>query len=298
MKLLDGKKLAGEIKDKLRKEVAEMKKKGRDVCLAVIQVGDDPASSVYVRNKMKACEYCGIVSDSYVLGEEITTDELTSLIHLLNLDPNVNGILVQLPLPSHIDEGVVLNAIAPEKDVDGFHEINVGKLTIGKEDCFVPCTARGIIELLKANDIQIEGKHCVVVGRSNIVGKPVAMELLKENATVTICHSKTKWLRHICANADILICAVGKPKFFNRKFVKGGVVVVDVGIHRDSEGNLCGDVDYDDVYPVVHAITPVPGGVGPMTVAMLMKNVVLAAQRQVRSEQSEERQAAKRQKEE
>ncbi|MBQ1189664.1 MAG: bifunctional methylenetetrahydrofolate dehydrogenase/methenyltetrahydrofolate cyclohydrolase FolD [Lachnospiraceae bacterium] len=294
MKLLDGGKLAAKIKDEVRQEVTRLKSQGRNVCLAVIRVGDDPASSVYVRNKIKACEYCGIVSDSYVLNAETTTDELTALIRMLNIDPYIHGILVQLPLPGHIDESKVLNAIAPEKDVDGFHESNVGKLVIGDDSGFVPCTAKGIVELLKANDIKIEGKHCVIVGRSNIVGKPVAMELLKENATVTICHSKTRGLRYITREADILICAIGKPKFFNHGYIRAGTVVVDVGIHRDPEtGTLCGDVDYDDVISRVEAITPVPGGVGPMTVAMLMKNTVLAAQRQVRSEQSEERQAAK-----
>lgn len=285
MKLLDGKKLADEIKQDLQDEIAVLKALGETVRLAVIQVCNDPASSVYVRNKQKACEYCGIESSVYhVIDDKANPDtvrnEILFLINRLNNDVNVNGILVQLPLPAYINEREVLSRIAPEKDVDGFHEVNAGKLMIGS-DGFVPCTARGIVELLKANDIELEGKHCVVVGRSNIVGKPVAMELLKENATVTICHSKTRGLKYICRDADVLICAIGRAKFFNRKYIRPGVVIVDVGIHRDPEtGKLCGDVDYDDVVDMVDAITPVPGGVGPMTVAMLMRNVVEAAKRQ------------------
>lgn len=295
MKLLDGKKCAEQIKDTLRLEVAKMKEEGHKVLhLAVIQVGDNPASSVYVRNKTKACEYCGIAYGVHELPSDTRESELISLIELLNCNPEVNGILVQLPLPDHIDERAVLSRIDPAKDVDGFHEVNAGKLMIG-EECFVPCTAKGIVKLLKANNIQIEGKHCVVVGRSNIVGKPVAMELLHENATVTICHSKTKGLKYICRDADILICAIGKPKFFNKSYLRSGAVVVDVGIHRMEDGKLCGDVDYDDVKDMVSAITPVPGGVGPMTVAMLMKNVIDAAKRQRSREQSELGQAAKRQ---
>lgn len=276
--LLNGKELASKIKDELREEVAKLKEDGRKVKLAVVKVGDDPASSVYVRNKMKACEYCGIYSDLFEMPDNICELVLLGLIKSLNEDPEVDGILVQLPLPAHINESTVINAIAPEKDVDGFHESNVGKLMIGV-DTFIPCTAKGIIELLKANDIQIEGKHCVVVGRSNIVGKPVAMELLKENATVTICHSKTQGLNRICREADILICAIGKPKFFDRCYIWPGTVVVDVGIHRLDDGSLCGDVDHEDVCDIAGAITPVPGGVGPMTVAMLMKNTVEAAKR-------------------
>jgi methylenetetrahydrofolate dehydrogenase (NADP+)/methenyltetrahydrofolate cyclohydrolase len=289
MKLLDGKKLADEIKDELKDEVAELKAKGVSVRLAVIQVGDNPASSVYVRNKEKACAYCGIDSSVYhvvddIRNTKVVKDNLLFLIDRLNNDMNVSGILVQLPLPDYIDEREVLSRIAPEKDVDGFHEVNAGKLMIGEGDYFAPCTAKGIVELLKANDVEIEGKHCVVVGRSNIVGKPVAMELLKENATVTICHSKTKGLRYITREGDILICAVGKPKFFNHGYIRPGTVVVDVGIHRDSEGKLCGDVDYDDAIDRVAAITPVPGGVGPMTVAMLTVNVVEAAKRPITEE--------------
>lgn len=286
MLVLDGKKLAGEIKDKLRDEVAKMKANGCGVRLAVIQVGNDPASSVYIRNKEKACEYCGIKSSVYHViddaeNPEVVKDNLLFLIDKLNADPDTNGILVQLPLPSYINEREVLSRIAPDKDVDGFHEINAGKLMIGSDDYFTPCTAKGIVELLKANDIEIEGKHCVVVGRSNIVGKPVAMELLKENATVTICHSRTRGLRYITREADVLICAIGRAKFFTHGYIRPGTIVVDVGIHRDCEtGKLCGDVDYEDVIGRVSAITPVPGGVGPMTVAMLMGNVVEAAKRQ------------------
>lgn len=282
MRLLNGKELANKVKDELREEVTKMKQEGKDVCLAVIKVGNDPASSVYVNNKRKACDYIGIKSEIYYLDDTgpafAVRNALFSLINTLNNDKNIHGILVQLPLPDFIDEREVLSRIDPAKDVDGFHESNVGKLMIGT-DTFVPCTAKGIIELLKANDIQIEGKHCVVVGRSNIVGKPVAMELLKENATVTICHSKTRCLSRICREADILICAIGKPKFFDHCYIYPGTVVVDVGIHRLEDGSLCGDVDYDDVCDIAGAITPVPGGVGPMTVAMLMKNTVEAAKK-------------------
>lgn len=276
MKLLNGKELADKIKDEVKDMVAHMKARGQEVRLAVIQVGDDVASSTYVKNKQNACRYCGILSTTYKLSSDVSEDELIKIIRSLNSDISIHGILVQLPLPEHIDEHKVIQAIAPEKDVDGFHEINVGKLMIG-EDTFVPCTAAGIVELLEHNGIEIEGKDCVVVGRSNIVGKPVAMELLKKNGTVTICHSKTNGLRAFCLCADILICAVGKPKFFNSTYIAPGTVVVDVGIHRQEDGALCGDVDFDDVKDIVEAITPVPGGVGPMTVAMLMKNCLKAA---------------------
>jgi methylenetetrahydrofolate dehydrogenase (NADP+)/methenyltetrahydrofolate cyclohydrolase len=272
MKILNGKELADRIKDEIEEEVDVM---WSEPCLAVIQVGDNPASSVYVRNKEKACKHCGIKSEIYKFKEIVSEDQLISFIHELNERWSVDGILVQLPLPKHINEDKVIQSIAPEKDVDGFHEINAGKLLIGK-DTFVPCTAKGIIELLKANDIKIEGKNCVVVGRSNIVGKPTALELLRNNGTVTICHSKTKNLTEVCKQADILICAIGKPKFFNREYIKEGAVVVDVGIHR-TENGLCGDVDFEDIKDIVSAITPVPGGVGAMTVAMLMKNCVQAA---------------------
>lgn len=274
MKILNGKELAQKTKEEVKKKILY---NDYNPYLVVIQVGNDPASSVYVKNKEKACEYCGISVETIVFSENVEEYVLLSRIKELNKLNFVSGILVQLPLPAHIDTGKVLQTIAPEKDVDGFHISNAGKLLIGK-DTFVPCTAEGIIELLKANDIELEGKNCVVVGRSNIVGKPVALELLHNNATVTICHSKTKNLKEICLGADILICAIGKPKFFNREYISYGTVVVDVGIHRTKDG-LCGDVDFEDVKEIAGAITPVPGGVGPMTVAMLMKNVVKAARR-------------------
>lgn len=277
MKLLNGKELADKIKLEVKAEVEELKaNNGQDVALAVVQVGNNPASSTYVKNKQNACKKCGIQSKTIKLDEDITEEQLLGFIERLNEMIDVDGILVQLPLPKHINEYTVIQAISPEKDVDGFHEINVGKLMIG-EDTFVPCTTAGIIELLKTNSIEIEGKNCVVVGRSNIVGKPTAIELLKNNATVTICHSKTRNLMDICYCADILICAIGKPKFFNRKYISPGTVVVDVGIHRQEDGTLCGDVDFEDVKDIVDAITPVPGGCGAMTVAMLMKNCVQAA---------------------
>lgn len=260
-----------------------MKTNGQSVCLAVIQVGDDEASSVYVGNKEKACAYCGIKSKMFKLsdkwGADVIEEELLGLIDNLNKDETVNGILVQLPLPKYMDEHKIIQAIAAEKDVDGFHEINVGKLLIGK-NTFIPCTAKGIVELLEENDIEIAGKECVVVGRSNIVGKPTAVLLLNKNGTVTICHSKTENLKEICKKADILVCAIGKPKFFNREYVKEGAVVVDVGIHRQDNGKLCGDVDFDDVKDIVSAITPVPRGVGAVTISMLMKNTVKAAEMQ------------------
>ena len=279
MKLLNGKELAAKIKEEVRIEVEEMAKKNQSVSLAVIQVGDDVASSTYVANKEKACAYCGIESSIYKFQEDITENDLIQFIECLNDDDNINGILVQLPLPSHINTDKVIGSVTPEKDVDGFHESNVGKLVLGKET-FVPCTAYGIIELLKENNIRIDGMNCVVVGRSDIVGKPVAIELLHNNATVTICHSYTKGLKIFCQEADILICAIGKPKFFNKDYISPNTVVVDVGIHRQEDGTLCGDVDFEDVKGIVSAISPVPGGVGSMTVAMLMKNCVQAARMQ------------------
>ncbi len=279
MKLLNGKELADKVKDEVKETVKQMEVNGQKVSLVVIQVGEDAASSTYVNNKQNSCRYCGIYSSTYKLLEDTTEDELIELIDKFNNDNSVHGILVQLPLPSHIDEHKIIQAIAPEKDVDGFHEINVGKLMIG-EETFIPCTTKGIIELLKENNIEIEGKHCVVVGRSNIVGKPTAIELLRHNGTVTICHSKTKGLQRICRSADILVCAIGKPKFFNSDYIGEGAVVIDVGIHRQDNGKLCGDVDFDDVKDIVSAITPVPKGVGAMTVAMLMRNCVQAAQMQ------------------
>ena len=277
--LIDGKKISSQIKDELKNEVAEMKKKGTEVTLAVIQVGNDPASSVYVGNKKKACAYIGIRSLAYELPESTTEMELLTLIDELNNRKDVNGILVQLPVPAHINEKHIIEAIHPLKDVDGFHPRNVGALVTG-EDGFVSCTPAGIIQLLKRSNIDIDGKECVVVGRSNIVGKPMAILLLRENATVTICHSHTKDLKEVCKRADILVAAIGKPKFFNRDYIKEGAVVIDVGIHRNEQNKLCGDVDRDDVMDFVSAITPVPGGVGPMTIAMLMYNCVEAVRLQ------------------
>lgn len=274
-KIIDGKRISAEIKDELKQKVAELKQQGITGALAVIQVGNDPASSVYVRNKKKACEYIGIESLSYELPEETTQEELLALIDRLNQDDKVNGILVQLPVPKHIDENTIIRAISPLKDVDGFHPQSVGALTIGQKG-FVSCTPAGIIQLLKRSDIEIEGKHCVVIGRSNIVGKPMALLMLRENATVTITHSKTKNLKEICQTADILIVAIGKKEFVDASYVKEGAVVIDVGIHRDENNKLSGDVKYDEVEPLCSAITPVPGGVGPMTIAMLMNNCVEA----------------------
>ncbi len=271
--LIDGKAISACIKEECRDRVAKYKEEGVSICLAVIQVDADPASSVYVRNKKKACEFCGMESLSYELPEETTEDELLKLIHQLNENKAVNGILVQLPLPKHIDEDRVIQAIDPVKDVDGFHPQSVGALCIGQPG-FVSCTPAGIIQLLKRSGIQIAGKECVVIGRSNIVGKPMALLLLRENGTVTVCHSKTKDLKEVTKRADILIVAIGKPKFITADYVKEGAVVIDVGIHRNEENKLCGDVDFDDVAEKTSAITPVPGGVGPMTIAMLMHNCV------------------------
>ena len=271
--IIDGKKISQEIKDELKEKVAAMAKEGKKVALAVIQVGNDPASSVYVRNKKKACEYIGIESLSYELPEETTEEELVALIGKLNADTKVNGILVQLPLPKHINEEKIIQTISPDKDVDGFHMQNVGALCTGGKG-YVSCTPLGIITLLKRSGIEIAGKRCVVMGRSNIVGKPMAMLLLRENGTVTICHSKTQDMKEITKQADILVVAIGKPKFVDETYVKEGAVVIDVGIHRNAENKLCGDVDFDKVAPHTSAITPVPGGVGPMTIAMLMNNCV------------------------
>lgn len=269
---IDGKKIAAEVKNECRERVAAEKS---DITLAVIQVGNDPASTVYVGNKKKACEYIGIHSLAYELPEETTEKELLELVDKLNADDHVHGILVQLPLPSHIDEDLVIRTISPKKDVDGFHPQSVGALSIGQPG-FVSCTPAGVIQLLKRSGIEIEGKECVIVGRSNIVGKPMAMLMLRENATVTVCHSRTKNLKEVTKRADILIAALGKPKFITAEYVKKDAVVIDVGIHRGENGKLCGDVDYDDVEPLAYAITPVPGGVGPMTIAMLMNNCVEA----------------------
>ena len=272
-KLIDGKLISKQIKDELKVEAAKLKEAGREVTLAVIQVGNDPASTVYVGNKKKACDYIGIRSLAYELPESTTQEELLKLVEELNDRDDVDGILVQLPLPSHIDEDTVIKTISPKKDVDGFHPQSVGALSIGQKG-FVSCTPAGIIELLKRSDVDIEGKECVIIGRSNIVGKTMALLMLRENATVTICHSRTKNLKEVAKRADILIVAIGKPEFVTSEYVKEGAVVIDVGIHRRDNGKLCGDVLFSDVEPIASAITPVPGGVGPMTIAMLMHNCI------------------------
>lgn len=274
--MIDGKAISARIKDELREEVQQLSSRGREVTLAVVLVGNDPASCVYVKNKKKACEYIGIRSLSYELAEDTAEEELLVLIDTLNKRDDVDGILVQLPLPAHIREQVIIEAISPKKDVDGFHPQSVGALSIGQRG-FVSCTPAGIVELLHRSGIRTEGQECVIVGRSNIVGKPMAMLMLREDATVTVCHSKTKELPTICRRADILICAVGRAKYFTKDYVKDGAVVIDVGMHRDENNRLCGDVDFDDVKDKAGAITPVPGGVGPMTIAMLMYNCVQAA---------------------
>lgn len=271
--IIDGKMISTMIKDECRNKAEALKEQGREVCLAVIQVGCDPASSVYVNNKKKACAYIGINSLSYELKEETTQEELIKLINELNGRKDVNGILVQLPLPGHIDENAIIKAIDPKKDVDGFHPQSVGALCIGQPG-FVSCTPAGIIELLKRSGVTICGKRCVIIGRSNIVGKPMALLMLRENATVTVAHSRTENLREVCRQADILIVAMGKPRYIDASYVKEGAVVIDVGIHRNEDNKLCGDVDFESVSPVASAITPVPGGVGLMTIAMLMKNCV------------------------
>lgn len=275
-KVIDGKAISQMIKDEVKQKTEALKQEGIEICLAVIQVGNDPASTVYVGNKKKACAYTGIHSKSYELPEETSEEELLHLIDMLNQDASVNGILVQLPLPAHINEDTVIQNISPDKDVDGFHPQSVGRLSIGQRG-FLSCTPAGIIQLLKRSNIEIEGKECVVIGRSNIVGKPMAMLLLRENGTVTVCHSRTKNLKEICRRADILVAAVGKPRMIDSSYVKQDAVVIDVGVHRNENNKLCGDVDYDSVFPIAGYITPVPGGVGPMTIAMLMNNCLEAA---------------------
>lgn len=270
--LLNGKELSAKIKAQLKQEVDKM---GAKVGLAVIIVGDNPASRVYVNNKKKACEEIGFVSEEYALPEETTQEELISLVNQLNEKKSINGILVQLPLPKHLDEKAVIETISPLKDVDAFHESNVGKIMIGDYD-FLPCTPAGVMELIHESGIDVAGKECVVIGRSNIVGKPMAMLLLQENGTVTICHSKTRDLKEVTKRADILVVAIGRAKFVTADMVKTGAVVIDVGMDRDENGKLCGDVDFESVEKVAGAITPVPGGVGPMTIAMLMKNTLNA----------------------
>ncbi len=271
--LIDGKAISLQMKNELKEKAAALKAAGVNVNLAVIQVGNNSASTVYVNNKKKGCEYIGIGSLSYELPEETTEEELLDLIAQLNEREDVNGILVQLPLPSHIDEDRVIQAIDPKKDVDGFHPQSVGALCIGQPG-FVSCTPAGIIQLLKRSGIEMAGKECVILGRSNIVGKPMSLLMLRENATVTIAHSRTANLKEVTSRADILIVAVGRPKMVTADYVKDGAVVIDVGINRDENGKLCGDVDFDDVAPKCSAITPVPGGVGPMTIAMLLYNCI------------------------
>ena len=274
--LIDGKLISAEIKAEAAEEAAALKEKGIEPCLAVVLVGDNSASKVYVSNKEKACAAVGIKSVSHVLPEATTEEELLKLIDELNADQSVHGILVQMPVPKHIDDRKVIMAISPDKDVDCFHPVNVGYLHTGAKG-FLPCTPAGIIELIKRSGYSIAGKNCVVIGRSNIVGKPVAMLLMQENGTVTICHSKTKDLAGICRGADIIVSATGKVNTVTADMVKEGAIIIDVGMNRNAEGKLCGDVDFENVKEVAGAITPVPGGVGPMTIAMLMKNCNTAA---------------------
>ncbi len=275
--IISGKEVSAKVRAEVKEACEQLKAKGVNPGLAVIIVGDDPASRVYVNNKKKACAEVGFLSEEYALPAETTQEELLELIDRLNKREDIDGILCQLPLPKHLDEKAVINAISPLKDVDAFHPSNVGKIMIGDYD-FLPCTPAGVMEMIHFAGIEVSGKNCVVIGRSNIVGKPMAMLLLHENGTVTICHSRTKNLKEVCSAADILVAAVGKPKFVKADMVKEGAVVLDVGINRDENGKLCGDVDFAEVEPKAAYITPVPGGVGPMTIAMLMKNTLKAAQ--------------------
>ncbi|MCR5479702.1 MAG: bifunctional methylenetetrahydrofolate dehydrogenase/methenyltetrahydrofolate cyclohydrolase FolD [Ruminococcus sp.] len=273
--IIDGKAVSAQVKEDIRIETEELKAQGIEIGLAVVIVGNDPASQVYVRNKEKACEAVGFNSYKYALPEETTEQELLALVDKLNNDDKVDGILVQLPLPKHLDDKMIINNIRPDKDVDAFHPVNVGKIMIG-DYSFLPCTPAGVMELIKSTGTQIEGKECVVIGRSNIVGKPQAMLLLHQSGTVTICHSKTKDLKAVASRADILVAAVGRAKMITADYVKQGAVVIDVGMNRDENGKLCGDVDFESVKDKAGYITPVPGGVGPMTIAMLMKNTLTA----------------------
>jgi len=277
-KIIDGKAVAGALRKEMTAEVAALKEQGLDIGLAVIIVGDDPASRVYVNNKKKACLEVGIRSEEFALPADTTQDQLLALVQELNARDDIHGILCQLPLPKHLDDKLVIETIDPRKDVDAFHTENVGHIMIGDYQ-FLPCTPAGVMELLHAADVDVAGKQCVVIGRSNIVGKPMAMLLLHENGTVTICHSKTKNLKEICASADILVAAVGRAKFVTADMVKEGAAVIDVGMNRDENGKLCGDVDFAAVEPIAGCITPVPGGVGPMTITMLLKNTITAAKR-------------------
>lgn len=279
-KIIDGKEVSAQVKEQVKEEAAQLKAAtGLQVGLAVVIVGNNPASRVYVNNKKKACEAVGFQSFEYALDEDTTQEELLELVEVLNENPQVNGILVQLPLPKQIDEKVIINAISPDKDVDAFHPSNVGRIMIGSY-AFLPCTPAGVMELIASTGVSVSGKNCVVIGRSNIVGKPMAMLLLHQNGTVTICHSRTQNLKEICARADILVAAVGKANFVTADMVKEGAVVIDVGMNRLDNGKLCGDVDFAAVEPKAGYITPVPGGVGPMTIAMLMRNTLTAAKQQ------------------
>ena len=279
-KIIDGKQVSAEVKARIAEETAQLKaEKGIEVGLAVVIVGEDPASKVYVRNKKLACEAVGFKSYEFALPEETTEQQLLELIDTLNNDPKVNGILVQLPLPKHLDDKVIINNISADKDVDAFHPVNVGKIMIG-DYSFLPCTPAGVMELIHSTGVEVKGKQCVVIGRSNIVGKPMAMLLLHESGTVTICHSKTQNLPEVCSRADILVAAVGKPKIITADYIKEGAVVIDVGMDRDENGKLCGDVDFENCKDKAGFITPVPGGVGPMTIAMLMQNTLTAAKQQ------------------
>ncbi|MBR3766753.1 MAG: bifunctional methylenetetrahydrofolate dehydrogenase/methenyltetrahydrofolate cyclohydrolase FolD [Clostridia bacterium] len=277
-KIIDGKKISEELRLETAKKIKNRKEGLRAPGLAVIIVGDNPASRIYVNNKKKACEACGITSYEYALSESTTEQELLSLINELNNNTEVDGILCQLPLPCHIDENKVIDAISPEKDVDGFSPVNTGNLLAGKP-CFAPCTPAGVVEMLKHESIEISGKHCVIVGRSNIVGKPAALLMLQENATVTVCHSRTKNLKDMVKQGDIVIAAIGKANFITADMIKEGAVVVDVGINRLESGKVTGDVDFEEVSKIASAITPVPGGVGPMTITMLMQNTLSAWER-------------------
>lgn len=274
--IIDGKAISQIVKDEVKNEVLKLSQKGITVGLAVIIVGDDPASRVYVNNKKKACEALGLISREYALSKDTTNDELLELIKKLNCDDEIDGILVQLPLPSHLDEKLIINSISPNKDVDAFHPQNVGKIMIG-DYTFAPCTPAGVMELLSKSSIDVSGKECVIVGRSNIVGKPMSMLMLHKNATVTVCHSKTADLKEVVRRADIVVAAVGKPNFITADMIKEGAVVIDVGINRLENGKLCGDVNFEEVSKKASFITPVPGGVGPMTIAMLMKNTLASA---------------------
>lgn len=275
-KIIDGKAVSLAVKDRVKEETARLKEQGIEIGLAVVIVGNNPASRVYVNNKKKACEYVGFVSREYALPEETTEEELLKLVNDLNNDDAINGILVQLPLPKQINETAIINAINPEKDVDAFHPVNVGKIMIGDFN-FLPCTPAGVMELIASTGETVSGKECVVIGRSNIVGKPMSMLLLHQNGTVTICHSRTQNLADVCRRADILVAAVGKANFVTADMVKEGAIVIDVGMNRLDNGKLCGDVKYDEVSEKAGYITPVPGGVGPMTIAMLMQNTLTSA---------------------